>query len=279
MTSSISAQSATRARHRPVRREALPGVVASPARRSRARASACGRRRRSRRPGCGSSRRRRSPGRACRCPPRAPRAAPPLEPPGVRAVSCGLRVAPKSRFSVVGRDAHLGRVRLADQHGAGAAQARDAGGVAGGHVAGERARAVGRRIRRRVVQILGRERDAVQRAAPDVRQAVALARLGERALAVPGDDGADARILGLQPLERGAAGLLGRDARRSRRIPRAASSSRTRSCGRPGRAAAVHADHLLGRAERVEHAPPRWPARRPRRTGPCASTARSAAMP
>ena len=30
-------------------------------------------------------------------------AAPPLEPPGVRAVSCGLRVGPKSRFSVVGR--------------------------------------------------------------------------------------------------------------------------------------------------------------------------------
>ena len=79
-----------------------------------------------------------------------------------------------------------------------------------GHVVGERARAVGRRIRRRVVEILGRERDAVQRAAPDVRQAVALARLGERALAVPGDDGADARILGLEPLERRAAGLLGR---------------------------------------------------------------------
>ena len=30
-------------------------------------------------------------------------AAPPLEPPGVRVVSCGLRVGPKSRFSVVGR--------------------------------------------------------------------------------------------------------------------------------------------------------------------------------
>ena len=30
-------------------------------------------------------------------------AAPPLEPPGVRVASCGLRVAPKSSFSVVGR--------------------------------------------------------------------------------------------------------------------------------------------------------------------------------
>ena len=29
--------------------------------------------------------------------------APPLEPPGVRVVSCGLSVAPKSSFSVVGR--------------------------------------------------------------------------------------------------------------------------------------------------------------------------------
>ena len=51
----------------------------------------------------------------------------------------------------------------------------------------------------------------MQRAAPDVRQAVALARLGQRALAVPGDDGVDARVLRLELLERRAAGLLGGD--------------------------------------------------------------------
>ena len=110
-----------------------------------------------------------------------------------------------------GAGAHLRRVGLADQDGPGPAQARDAGGVGRGHVVGERARAVGRRVGRGVGQVLGRERDAVQRAAPDVRQAVALACLGQRTLAVPGHDGVDPRVLGLEALERSTAGLLGRD--------------------------------------------------------------------
>ena len=210
MTSSISAQSAT------VR--AIGPFVANPprrrtsrARRSRARASACDRRRRSRPPGCGSSRRRPSPARACRC--RRPSAAPapPLEPPGVRVMSCGLRVGPKSAFSVVGRAPISGVLVLpistAPARRRRAMQAASDDGRLSANATG----AVGGRIRRRVVEILGGERDAVQRPAPDVRQAVALARLCQGALAVPGDDRVDARILRLELLERRPAGLLGGD--------------------------------------------------------------------
>ena len=198
------------ARHGAVRGEPLPGVVGRGCAARRDRASACGRRRRSRPPGCGSSRRHPSPGRACRCPRRARR--PPRRSSRRPCATdrAGLRVAPNSSFSVVGRT-HLGRVRLADQHRPGTSQPGNAGGVGGRHVAGERTGAVGRRIGRGVGQILGRERHAVQRPAPDMRQAVALARLGDGPLAIPRHDGVDARILGLELLERDPAGLLGRD--------------------------------------------------------------------
>ena len=52
-----------------------------------------------------------------------------------------------------------------------------------------------------------------------MRQAIALARLGQRALAVPGDDRVEARVLRLELLERGAAGLLGRDLAHAVHVP------------------------------------------------------------
>ena len=198
-------------------------------------------------------------------------AAPPLEPPGVRVVSCGLRVAPKSRFSVVGRMPISGVFVLPISTAP--ARRRRAMQVASvdGHVVGERARPVGRRVRRRVVQILGRERHAVQRPAPDVRQAVALARLGERALAVPGDHGADARVLGLEPLERLAAGLLGRRLGAHAVTPRAAQQLAHALVRQARRAAAVRRRSSPRRRRARSARPPRWPARRPRRTDPCAT--------
>ena len=99
--------------------------------------------------------------------------------PGVRVVSCGLRVMPKSRL--------LGRRRapisgvLVFPISTAPARRRRATQAASvpGTLSVKAERSVGRRVGRRVGEVLGRERDAVQRAAPDVRQAVALARLGQ----------------------------------------------------------------------------------------------------
>ena len=58
-------------------------------------------------------------------------ALPPLEPPGVRSGSQGLRVTPQLGDSVCADDGQLGQVGLADDHRAGRAQAADELGVLG----------------------------------------------------------------------------------------------------------------------------------------------------
>ena len=75
--------------------------------------------------GCGSSRRRRSPARRRRARPRPRRPRRPTSRPGVRSVSHGLR-AGRVRGGLGRRArAELGRVRLAEDHEAGAPDARD----------------------------------------------------------------------------------------------------------------------------------------------------------
>ena len=125
-----------RARHRPVRREAFPGVV------GRGRAAHEPARR------LVPDEPQQAAGMRIEPPPSEPCAsvpmpaasaapAPPLEPPGVRVV-VGIARGAEEGVLRRGPRAHLGRVGLADQHGPGAAQARDAGGVREGHVVGER---------------------------------------------------------------------------------------------------------------------------------------------
>ena len=126
-------------------------------------------------------------------------ALPPLEPPGVRSVSQGLRVMPEGGALGGADDRQLGQVRLAEDHRARRAQPP--------HEARRRARP-GRRERAvpwvvtspaTSVVVLDRDRHAEQR--PLVAGAAArvgLVGLGERAL---GDDHAEGVQLGVEPLD------------------------------------------------------------------------------
>ena len=115
-------------------------------------------------------------------------AEPPLEPPGVRLRSHGLRVAPNVGVSVNGDDLELGHVGLADDHRAGGAQPADDLGVLArglavgvGAVRGDLAGDVG--------VVLDRDRDAEQRArVAAAAAAVGLVGLDQRAL---GEDDAE----------------------------------------------------------------------------------------
>ena len=119
-------------------------------------------------------------------------AEPPLEPPLVRCGSHGLRVTPNVGDSVNGCRHQLRDVRLADDHGAGGAQARDDLGV-GGPGLRVGVAAVGGDLAGHVHVVLDRDRDAVQgrrsgarrprrpRPAPPRR-----ARRGRRSAAGPG---------------------------------------------------------------------------------------------
>ena len=64
--------------------------------------------------------------------------------------------------------------------------------------------------------------------------------------------GADARVLGFEPLERRAAGLLGRELAAHAVTPRAAQQLAHALVRQAGRAAPADADHLLGGAQRVQ---------------------------
>ena len=95
-------------------------------------------------------------------------------------------------------------VRLAEDHGAGGAQAGHDHGVLGGDVAGELGEAPRRRLAGDVEALLDRHRHAVQRA--DRRCPLASARSAarasfERPLAVVDDDGVDRRVQPVDALE------------------------------------------------------------------------------
>ena len=120
-------------------------------------------------------------------------AAPPLDPPGVRAVSQGLRQGPFSSDSVTAVRPELGRVRLPDHDEAGVLQPADDGRVEVGHVVGERPRGEGRPDPGRLVQILDRQRHAAERPVGQLGS-----RRRPRLLGADGDEGVQ---LGVEPLD------------------------------------------------------------------------------
>ena len=97
--------------------------------------------------------------------------------------------------------APLRRVRLADEDRARLAQARDLQGVGLGHVLAVGRRAVGRAHAGGVLQILVRDRQAVQRRQVVAARAAAVGLVGrrERALGRPRHDRVDERVDALDP--------------------------------------------------------------------------------
>ena len=130
-------------------------------------------------------------------------AEPPLDPPGVRLRSHGLRVAPKVGVSVNGDDLQLGDVRLADDHRAGGAQAaHDLGVLARGLAVG--VGAVGGDLAGDVGVVLDRDRDAEQRArVAAAAAAVGLVGLDQRALGEHDAEGVERRVEPRDALEAG----------------------------------------------------------------------------
>ena len=106
-----------------------------------------------------------------------------------------------------GRDAvgELVRVRLAEEHGAGLAQAHHTGRVARRHAARVGAATALRGHPGGVEQILGGDRDAVQRAPIEARRELALGVPGglERLLGQHAGEGGHRRLDAVDPLERG----------------------------------------------------------------------------
>ena len=143
-------------------------------------------------------------------------AAPPLEPPGVRVRVPGIPAgAVQLRLGLRDR-AELRRVRLAEHDEPGLADAPHDRGVEVGHVV----RICLRRVRRpqpgRLVQVLDRDRHAVERRVG--RRRLGRARGRERTLGVDGDERVQLRVEPLDPLE-----IELRRARRAR-------PSRARTC-------------------------------------------------
>ena len=134
-------------------------------------------------------------------------AEPPLEPPGPRVGSHGLRVAPYACGSVVGLQPELGRVGLADDHEAGAFELVEEVGAVGRGVADlleQLVAEVERRAGELAVEVLHDHRHAGERP----RRTGAAARVRARSNSgwitalISGFDGLDARDRGVDELGR-----------------------------------------------------------------------------
>ena len=158
-------------------------------------------------------------------------AQPPLDPPGIRVGSCGLRAC-----GLVTPSANSCVRRLAEDHGAGGAPEVDAVGVdLGDGVVGVRAAAGADAAD--VDDVLDGDRDAVQRAAAPAgaQLGVADARLGQRGLGVDLDERGP--LVAGDPRQR-LLGQLDAGGRRRRRAPRGGGDRAGASAARRARAAA-----------------------------------------
>ena len=160
---------------------------------------------------------------------------PPLDPPGDRVGSCGLRAGPERRVLVRGAERELVQVRLADDDGAGLAQLRDRRRVATGDVALAHARRRSRRRAPDVEEILDRHRHAVQRTAVvSGRQlAVRLARLPPRLVRHDEDERVQARVVGLDAPQALLGDLLRRHFRARAAAGRTLDGHACRRCSPP----------------------------------------------
>ena len=206
---------ADRASHRPLRRQV------SPARRLRPAGGNASQRRLhpgdAHRPptGSGSSRRRRSPCTAARDRRRSPPPDPPEDPPALRVRSHGLHVAPKSGFTVSPLWPSSGVLVLPTTMQPAAFRRSTRGGVGGGDGAvGVHDRSLGGAEPGRVLEVLDPDRDAGERADVLTRRDPRVERggLGQRLLALEGDEGVHPRVDLLDAVERGAHELASGDA-------------------------------------------------------------------
>ena len=214
-------------------------------------------------------------------------APPPVDPPGVRVRSHGLRDSPNRALSVEPRQANSGRLVRPTKIAPAARSPRDARGILGRDELRQQARAERGPLAGGPEVVLDRHGNAVERAERPAghHRLLGGARVGQRPLGVDEDVGAQPRVQSLDALQHGAGDLDRRqrpatdqrgqlDGGREAEVGRVhVSASRLRSAaairrGVNGWRPAVQRRAAPARRRRRWRSPPRRPSRRPR---PCPS--------